>query len=304
MDSTILYTIISLTAIGVVSAMILYVVAQKFKVIEDPRIDDAANSLPGANCGGCGYPGCRGFAEACVKAETFDDLFCPVGGNETMKIVAKAIGKEAVEKAPMIAVVRCSGTYENRQKLNIYDGAVSCAISSALYSGDTGCKNGCLGLGDCVSVCKFDAIFIDKKTGLPVVDEEKCTACGACVKACPKLVIELRKKGPKSKRIFVSCINTDKGALAKKSCSVACIACKACLKACPHDAIVVENLIAYIDFEKCKLCRKCVDVCPTGSILELNFPPKKEKPADENAQKNDISSETNAGVAATIEKKE
>ncbi|PKP37104.1 MAG: ferredoxin, partial [Bacteroidetes bacterium HGW-Bacteroidetes-15] len=122
-----------------------------------------------------------------------------------------------------------------------------------------------------------DAIYIDPETGLPVISEEKCTACGACVKACPKFIIEMRKKGPKGKRIFVSCINKDKGGIAKKACAVACIGCNKCVKICPHDAIVMENFLAYIDYDKCKLCRKCTEECPTGAILELNFPPRKKK---------------------------
>ena len=177
----------------------------------------------------------------------------------------------------MIAVVRCSGTPEHRPHTLLYDGAMSCKGATTLFSGDTGCQFGCLGLGDCVEVCTFDAIYIDPITKLPVVDEEKCTACGACAKACPKLIIEMRRKGPKGKRIFVSCINQDKGGVAKKSCAVACIGCKKCQKVCPHDAIVVENFLAYIDPVKCKLCRKCVPECPTNAILEVNFPARKVK---------------------------
>ncbi len=282
MGSTILLTILMLSSLGIVFALILYFVAQKFKVFEDPRIDQVEAVLPGANCGGCGYPGCRGFADAFVKASDISGLYCPVGGNDTMVKAAEVLGKTAEVKDPEIAVVRCSGSFEHRPKLNNYDGAKSCAIASMLYSGDTGCQFGCLGLGDCVVVCKFDAIYIDQSTGLPVISEEKCTACGACVKACPKVIIELRKKGPKGKRIFVSCINKDKGAVAKKACNVACIGCGKCVKLCPHDAIKLENFLAYIDFNKCKLCRKCVEDCPTGSILELNFPPRRPKVELEN----------------------
>jgi Na+-translocating ferredoxin:NAD+ oxidoreductase RNF subunit RnfB len=275
--SIIIYTVIMLSALGVVAAVILYFVAQKFKVFEDPRIDAVEAVLPGANCGGCGYPGCRGFADAFVKADDISVLFCPPGGNDTYKAAAKVLGKDAVAQDPLIAVVRCSGTPEHRKKTSTYDGATSCKVATTLYSGDTGCQYGCLGLGDCVVVCAFDAIYIDEITGLPVVSEEKCTACGACAKACPKFIIEMRRKGPKGKRIFVSCINKDKGAVAKKACNVACIGCNKCVKVCPHDAIVMENFLAYIDPVKCKLCRKCTVECPTGAILETNFPPRKVK---------------------------
>ena len=118
-------------------------------------------------------------------------------------------------------------------------------------------------------------IHINPETLLPEVNEEKCTACGACVKACPKMIIELRKKGPKSRRIFVSCVNKDKGSIARKACTAACIGCGKCEKTCPFGAITVENNLAYIDDNKCRLCRKCVEVCPTGAIFSLNFPPKK-----------------------------
>ncbi|GAB4300594.1 MAG: Fe-S cluster domain-containing protein [Marinilabiliales bacterium] len=273
----ILYTVISLALLGVVLAVILFVVAKQFHVVEDPRIDDVEEALPGANCGGCGYPGCRGFAEACVKADNLDDLFCPVGGNDTMAKIASVLGMEVSAQEPMVAVVRCSGSPDHRQKTNFYDGAESCQLASSLYAGDTGCSFGCLGLGDCVDACSFDAIYIDEKTKLPVVSEEKCTACGACVKACPKNIIELRYVGKKSRRIYVSCMNKDKGGIAKKSCEVACIGCSKCVKVCAFDAIIVENFLAYIDYEKCKLCRKCVAECPTGAIIELNFPPRKDK---------------------------
>ncbi len=273
--NTIVITVLSLSIIGAFAAVILYFVAQKFKVFEDPRIDQVEAALPGANCGGCGFPGCRGFAEACVKADQLDDLFCPVGGNACMVDVAGVLGKTPVEKDPEVAVVRCSGSPEHRIRTNAYDGARSCAIAHSLYSGDTGCQYGCLGLADCVDACTFDAIFMNDETGLPYVLDDICTACGACVDACPRDIIELRKKNKKDRKIFVSCVSTDKGVITKKACSVGCIGCKACVKACAYDAITVDNFLAYIDPVKCKLCRKCVEVCPTNSILEINFPPRK-----------------------------
>ena len=276
-----LYTILTLCALGVLSAVILYFVAQKFKVEEDPRIDTVESILPGANCGGCGKPGCRGFAEATVKATSLDGLFCPVGGAETMTKVAAALGMEVTVQTPQIAVVRCNGTCDHRQRTSQYDGYKSCAIEHSLYRGETDCTFGCLGCGDCVTACPFDAIHMDEN-GLPVVSEEKCVACGACVKACPRNIIELRNKGVKGRRVFVCCVNKDKGNIARKACTAACIGCGKCVKECPFEAITLENNLAYIDFRKCRLCRKCVSVCPTHAIHEVNFPPRKiTEPADQ-----------------------
>ncbi len=277
MTSTVLYTILSLSVLGSVAAVVLYFVARRFRVYEDPRIDEVEGSLPGANCGGCGYAGCRNFAETLVKSASFDGLFCPVGGNETMSAVARILGREAAAQDPQVAVLRCNGTCEYRPRTNRYDGAASCAIASALYGGDTGCQYGCLGLGDCVVACTFDALHMDPQTGLPVVDDDKCTSCGACVKACPKNLFELRKRWKGNKKIYVACMNEDKGGIAKKNCAVACIGCTKCFKVCPYEAITMNNNLAFIDSVKCRLCRKCVTECPTHSILEIGFPVRKEK---------------------------
>lgn len=283
MTPVVLYTVISLSAIGIAAAVILYFVAQKFKVYEDPRIDQVESELPAANCGGCGFAGCRAFAEALVKSDDFGDLYCPVGGNEVMGKIAELLGREAVEQAATVAVVRCHGTPEHRPQTNHYEGAVSCAVSHNLYMGESGCPFGCLGHGDCVVSCDFDAIHMNPETGLPEVVDDKCTACGACVKACPRDIIELRKKNPKDRKIFISCINEEKGGVARKNCKVACIGCGKCVKVCPFDAITMENNLAYIDPVKCRLCRKCVPECPTNAIHEINFPPRrvKEEPKEE-----------------------
>ena len=277
--NVIVVSIIVLGAIGVVSAGVLYYAAQKFKVEEDSRVEEIEAVLPQANCGGCGFPGCHGFAVACV--EDFEGKQFPVGGAEVMKKVAAVLGMEAAEVEERVAVVRCKGTEECREKRSHYDGAKSCAVAASLYGGETGCSFGCLGLGDCTEACQFGAIKIGAD-GLPEVDEEKCMGCGACVKVCPKLVIELRRKGPKGRRVFVGCVNKDKGAQTRKSCTAGCIGCMKCVKECQFEAITVADNLAYIDYTKCRLCRKCVEVCPTHAITEVNFPPKKEvKPAQE-----------------------
>ncbi|MBS0011286.1 MAG: RnfABCDGE type electron transport complex subunit B, partial [Bacteroidales bacterium] len=275
MSSVVLITIITLSLLGITAALILYFVARKFKVYEDPRIDAVEEALPAANCGGCGFAGCRNFAEALVKSETFEGLNCPVGGSETMSRVAEILGREAPEVEMRVAVVRCNGRPEHRKKTSIYDGTMNCTISHKLYGGDTDCPFGCLGLGECVDACDFEAMYMDSETGLPVIIDENCVACGACVKACPRDIIELRKKARKDRKIYVSCVNMDKGGPARKACAVACIACGKCEQACNYDAITIENNLAFIDSDKCKFCRKCEPVCPTGAILEINFPPRK-----------------------------
>lgn len=277
MSDVVLFTIIILTGIAAVAAIILFFVAQKFNVIEDPRIDQVEEVLPSANCGGCGLPGCRAFAEACAKAETLDDLNCPPGGSEVMNQVADILGLVAAETEPQVAVLLCNGSAANRKRTSEFDSAANCTIAASTYGGDTDCTHGCLGLGECVDACGFDAMYMDEETGLPVIISDNCTACGACIDACPKFLLELRNTGKKGKRIFVSCMNTDKGAPAKKACDVACIGCSKCLKACKFDAIVIENNKAYIDYKKCVLCRACEPVCPTNAIHEINFPARRVK---------------------------
>jgi len=302
----ILIAVLALGGIGLISAVILYFVASKFKVYEDPKIDEVEEILPSANCGGCGFPGCRAFAEATAKKakdeKNLEGLFCPVGGNDVMQLVGETLGLEIEAKDPMIAVVRCNGSHTNSPEKVKYEGVSSCSFAHALYAGEGGCQFGCLGLGDCVDACEFDAIHMSDERGLPEVNN-KCTACGACVEACPRDIIELRKRGPKEKRIFVSCVNKEKGAVAIKNCSVACIGCGKCEKVCEFDAITITSFLSYIDFEKCKLCRKCVEVCPTNSIWEVNFKPRKpkvDKPKKEAAEAKPI--DISKGKATVVNK--
>ena len=284
----ILIAVIVLGAIGLIAALVLFVCSKKFAVHEDPRIAQVSELLPGANCGGCGFPGCAGMADALVKGAdkgSLDGLNCPVGGSATMGQVADLLGMAIANGEPKVAVVRCNGSCEHRPRIVEYGGLRSCAAMNACGAGETACGFGCLGCGDCVAACQFGAITMNPETGLPEVDEERCTACGACVKACPRNIIELRKKGPKGRRVYVSCVNRDKGPVAMKACQVSCIGCGKCEKECNFAAITVEGNLAYIDPEKCRLCRKCEKVCPKHAIVAVNFPaPKPVEPKKEEVQ--------------------
>ncbi|KGE72716.1 RnfABCDGE type electron transport complex subunit B [Spirochaeta lutea] len=271
-----LYAVLTLSGLAVLFAVLLFFVSKRFHVTEDPRKAEVEAMLPGINCGACGFPGCAGMAEALVKGSEEGDishLSCPPGGPTTMAAISEYFGLAAGESKPLVAVLRCGGSCEAAPAKSRYDGPESCAIAHSLYAGESGCPFGCLGDGDCAAVCEFDALHMNPETGLPEVDEEKCTACGACVTACPRNLFELRPIGRRSRRVWVNCRNTEKGAVAKKHCSVACIGCGKCAKVCPVDAITIENNLAYIDPEKCIACGKCVPVCPTGAIL-ATFPVK------------------------------
>lgn len=277
MSESIIYSVLLLMALGAVAAIVLYVVSKKFYVYEDPLIAEVDELLPAANCAGCGSPGCRAFAEKLVQNDDISDLFCPVGGNDVMKSIATLLGKEVTEKEPTVAVLLCNGTCSARPKTIQFEGPDSCAISEMIFSGETDCLYGCLGKGECVSVCDFDAMYMDKDTGLPVIITDNCTSCGACIAACPKDLLELRPRNKRDLKVYVACKNQERGGVAKKACTAACIGCSLCVKECPADAITVENFLAYIDADACTLCRKCVVVCPTSAIIETNFPPRKEK---------------------------
>ena len=287
----ILIAVAVLGGIALVSAVVLYVCSKKFAVYEDPRLGQVTALLPGDNCGGCGYPGCSGMGSALVRgadAGSLDGLYCPVGGAEVMGQVADLLGMAVANTEPKVAVVRCNGTCELRPRIAEYSGLRTCTAMNSCGAGETGCGYGCLGCGDCVSACSFGAIKINDETGLPEVDEDKCTACGACVNACPRHIIELRKRGVKNRRVYVRCVNKDKGAAAMKACKAACIGCGKCEKECKFGAITIQGNLSYIDPDKCRLCRKCVEVCPTHAIVAINFPAPKAKPVVSDVEKDDV----------------
>lgn len=286
--SYLLLAVVVLGAIALVSSVVLYVCSRKFAVKEDGRIARVAAVLPQANCGGCGFAGCNGLAAALVKGAdqgSIDGLRCPVGGDAAMSQITSILGLAATQSEPKVAVVRCSGTCDMRTQIVQYTGLRTCLAMNMCGVGETACGYGCLGGGDCEQVCQFGAIKINPATGMPEVDEAKCTACGACAKACPRHSIELRNRGPRSRRVFVSCMNRDRGPAAMKACQLSCIGCGKCQKECKFDAITIENNLAYIDYTKCKLCRKCEKACPRHAIKAINFPaPKATQPAAANPQ--------------------
>ena len=274
----ILTAIAVLGIIAIVAAVVLYVCSKRFAVAEDPRIGEVAAVLPQANCGGCGFAGCSGMAAALVKAADGGDigqLSCPVGGAETMQRIASILGMTVETGERRIAVVRCQGDCSLRARIAEYDGLDTCRAMNACGMGDTACGYGCLGCGDCSEACSFGGIKINPSTRLPEVNPDLCTACGACAKACPRGIIELRPRGPKDRRLYVACMNQDRGPAAVKACSVSCIGCGKCARECSFEAVSVENNVAYIDPAKCRMCRKCEKACPRHAIVGVNFPAPK-----------------------------
>ena len=261
----ILIAVAALAILGFVLALLLFVVSKRFAVKEDPRIGQVLEALPGANCGGCGFPGCGGMAAACVKAAdagSLEGLNCPVGGAECMEQVAGILGMEVAAAAPKLAIVRCNGTCEKRPHVRVYDGVTSCRVANTTCMGETQCSYG----------CQFDALHMNPETGLPEVYAEKCTACGACQKACPRGIMEVRTVSGANKDAFVvTCMNMDKGAEAMKICASSCIACKKCQNACGSDAVHVGNNVAYINPDACVLCGACFEACPRGAIASVSI---------------------------------
>jgi RnfABCDGE-type electron transport complex B subunit len=259
-----LVPVLTMAVLGFLFASGLSVAYKKFKVEEDPNIEIISEMLPQANCGACGYSGCRAFAEAVVK-EKAGPGDCPVGGEDVATRVAEAIGVKAGKIIKKSARVLCRGTETAAKNRGSYLGIQTC-LAAHLIGGNKQCSYGCLGYGDCVRACLFDAIHMET-SGLPVVSDDKCTACGKCVDACPRNILEL---APLDQNIYVFCRSLDRGPTARKVCKNACIACGICVRACP-DAIVLErNLAKILDYKnipKEKIPE--IEKCPTSSIGRL-----------------------------------
>ena len=236
-------------------------------VPKDEKAEAIRECLPGANCGACGYSGCDGYAAALSKGEAKETNLCAPGGSETAAAVAEILGVSAGSVKPMAALVHCNGGCENSKQKLQYNGVQSCVMASQLFGGQKECVYGCLGYGDCLNACPYDAIRICD--GVARVDPLKCKACKKCIAACPKNLIELVPLyEPKA---AVLCKNHNKGAFTRKECKVGCIGCMKCQKVCEHDAVKVENNTAHVDYEKCIGCGQCVEACPTGAIHAITL---------------------------------
>jgi H+/Na+-translocating ferredoxin:NAD+ oxidoreductase subunit B len=260
--------LVFLAVLGVIFGIALAIVASKFVVKVDPKVEQVRETLPGANCGACGFAGCMGYAEAVVGNPDVAPNLCAPGKSPVADKIAQITGKAAAKVEPKIARVFCQGGKSKSQRKFIYTGVMDCTAAVLAAGGDKSCEFGCLGYGTCMRACPFDAITMGADA-LPVIDREKCTACGKCVAACPKQVIELAQM---SKAVVISCHSRDKGVDVKKKCQVGCIACGMCVRTCPADAIKVDNNLARIDHAKCITCGLCIKKCPTNAIHDYLDP--------------------------------
>ena len=259
-------------AVGLIAAIILTIASKLMFVPVDEKVAAVREVLPGANCGGCGFAGCDDYAAAFADDPDLSTSLCPVGGPEVAGKIAEIVGGSAGDVEPEVAMVMCQGSYDKTKPIMSSDKIFSCKTAKMFYDGQWACAYGCLGLGDCFDVCKFNAI--DVYDGLAHIDRDKCVGCGACKDACPNDVIEMVKK---KNLVLVACKSTDKGAKTRKNCETGCIGCMKCQKTCKFDAITVENNLARIDQDACKNCGMCEKECPTGAIV--NFRKKKAKAA-------------------------
>ncbi|MBU0614564.1 MAG: Fe-S cluster domain-containing protein, partial [Nanoarchaeota archaeon] len=261
MTIEIIPSIAVLGGFGLAFGLFLGFASKKFKVKEDPNVRKIQDVLPGINCGACGYAGCSAYAEAVVNNKEVPINLCVPGKEAVAKKIGEILCRECASvREARVARLHCAGGKQEVKNKYKYDGIKTCKSASALQGGPKDCSFGCIGFGDCVAACPFDAIHMGDN-GLPVVDEKKCVACGKCVAACPKRLFELV---PKKSKVHVLCSSKDKAPQVIKSCKVGCIACKRCETVCPVEgkAIHVIDNLAVMDYSKCISCGKCAEVCP------------------------------------------
>lgn len=256
--------ILIFAVLGLLAGILLTAASKIFAVKVDERLEQVSDALPQVNCGACGYSGCNDYAGAIVNGGAECNL-CRPGGKDTAKKIAVIMGVEVTAKEPEVAFVRCHGDCNVTSHKFDYDGIQSCAASNRFYNGSKLCTSGCLGYGDCVSVCPENAISIVNR--IASVDKSKCIGCGLCAKACPNNLIAVRKI---SQSIDVCCSSNDVGRITRSICSNGCIGCKMCEKNCPSGAVKVVDNHAVIDYDKCTNCGKCAEVCKVHSIQRIS----------------------------------
>jgi len=262
---TIITAIGSVTAIGLVCALMLAVASKVMAVETEERVDRLREALPGANCGACGYSGCEGYAVALARDGAAANMCIP-GGDSVSLVISTLLGVDFSDVAKQIAVVHCRGDNAARKRKMDYAGIMTCAAEKLQHGGQNLCVFGCLGLGDCAVVCPNDAICIEN--GLAHIDTRKCSGCGLCAKYCPNGVIFTEND---TITTVVKCRNTERGASVRSKCSCGCIACMRCVRECPAEAIAVTDNLARIDYSKCIGCGNCAEVCVTKCIQQADF---------------------------------
>ena len=258
----ILSAVLVLAGMGIVFGALLTWTSKVFAVPSDPKRDAVREALPGANCGGCGYPGCDGCADAIAAGKAAVNA-CPVGGADAAKKIAEIMGVSVDTAERRVAHVICQGGTDHCAEKFDYHGINDCNAATVLYDGSKACNYACLGLGNCVRVCSFDAIHIDPAKKIVVVDEEKCQSCGKCVAECPRNVLEMRVV---SQPVDMLCRNPEMGKSVSLKCSRGCIGCERCAKSCKFGAITIVNHLPVVDNEICRRCMVCAEVCPTGAM--------------------------------------
>ena len=261
MFETYILPVLMFAVMGLVAGILLTVVSKLFEVKTDPRTEEVNEALSQINCGACGYSGCSDYAKAIVEKGAPTNLCRPGGAKVAAKVNDIMGGDASMEISKEIAVVRCSGDCDTEKHTFDFDGVQTCANAKRFYGGMWGCKYGCIGLGDCVSVCPNGAVNVEN--GLAKVTAEKCVGCGLCADACPNNIIDMR---PFGQAVDVMCSSHDMGKAVKAVCSSGCIGCKICEKQCEFDAIHVIDSLARIDYSKCTACGKCAAKCPVHVI--------------------------------------
>lgn len=252
----------TLGGLMILLATLLIVANKQFFVFEDPRIDQVEELLPSANCGACGYTGCRQFATALVKQESTPGK-CSVSSITAREQIASFLGVNVGEIAELVARLACAGAANVARFRASYTGIPTCQAAAQVAGGGKTCTWGCLGYGDCEAACEFDALHLNQQD-LPVVSETLCTGCGDCVIACPK---DLFSVHPVSHRLWVACKNLEFGDDILAYCEVACTACERCAKDAKNDLIVMRDNLAVIDYDKPHDTRIPIERCPTGAIV-------------------------------------